>query len=404
MDNKASADIVIFGGGVAGLWLLNRLRDSGLSAILFESNGLGGGQTNKSQGIIHGGLKYALKGVLTSEAKGMSDMPQLWQDCLSGKGELDLSQVPVLSKHQYLWSPGKFASRFTGMMASAALSSQVDQVDKEHYPAIFKNPGFKGEVYALNEMVIDVPVLMRELMKANQDAIYKIEPLNADELKFDEQGNLVSATICLAGKSVEVEAQQFVFTAGAGNEIIINRLASKKVAMQLRPLHMVMMKTRLASPLYAHCMGLGKRPRITITTHYCQDGAVVWYMGGMLAENGIHLSSEEQIKATRAELKSLFPWMDFADAEFASFIIDRAEPKQAGALKPESSSVQTINNVTIGWPTKLVLAPKLAQEVLDDIRKRNIKPALCELTGLRAWPMPAVAPPIWETMFCKPEN
>jgi len=33
-----SVDIAIFGGGIAGLWLLNRLRQQGVSAILLETN------------------------------------------------------------------------------------------------------------------------------------------------------------------------------------------------------------------------------------------------------------------------------------------------------------------------------------------------------------------------------
>jgi glycerol-3-phosphate dehydrogenase len=78
MKKTAEADVVIFGGGIAGLWILNRLRQAGLSAILFESGALGGGQTHKSQGIIHGGLKYALQGVLTQDAAAMSDMPTLF--------------------------------------------------------------------------------------------------------------------------------------------------------------------------------------------------------------------------------------------------------------------------------------------------------------------------------------
>src|SRR3990167_9167176 len=110
MKTTATADIVILGGGIAGLWLLARLRKAGFAAILFESQALGGGQTNKAQGIIHGGMKYALQGVLTKEASGMADLPALWRDCLSGKGEIDLSHVPVLSDKHYLWSPSKIAS------------------------------------------------------------------------------------------------------------------------------------------------------------------------------------------------------------------------------------------------------------------------------------------------------
>ena len=66
MTAPHSTDIVVFGGGIAGLWLLNRLRDEGNDAILLEADGLGAAQTLASQGIIHGGLKYALGGSVLS--------------------------------------------------------------------------------------------------------------------------------------------------------------------------------------------------------------------------------------------------------------------------------------------------------------------------------------------------
>lgn len=401
MKNVAAADIVIFGGGIAGLWLLNRLRKSGFSAILFESGSLGGGQTHKAQGIIHGGMKYALQGVLTSEAMAMADMPTHWRKCLEGKGELDLSGVRVLSTQQYLWSPSKFASKLTGFLAGAALTSKVEPILKENYPEVFKNPGFKGEVFSLDEIVIDVPVLVRELMKANQDAVFKIEPLCDEELKFDDQGKLVSATVYMAGKSVEVTAQQFIFTAGAGNEVVIKRLKHKEVAMQRRPLHMVLVKTPFNLPLYAHCMGLGSRPRMTVTTHYAQDGSTVWYLGGQIAEDGVGRDSAAQIQAVRDELKSLFPWLDFSSAEFATFIIDRAEPLQKGSLKPETSFTKVVENIVIAWPTKMALAPKLAEEIMQHLDKAKLTPQYFDTRELRSWPIPPLAKPVWEYAFCK---
>src|SRR6267142_146825 len=56
-------DLLIFGGGAAGLWCLDRFRRAGYLAILLESTALGCGQTIQAQGIIHGGGKYALRGV-----------------------------------------------------------------------------------------------------------------------------------------------------------------------------------------------------------------------------------------------------------------------------------------------------------------------------------------------------
>lgn len=401
MNKIAEADVVIFGGGIAGLWLLNRLRQSGLSAILFESGALGGGQTHKAQGIIHGGMKYALQGVLTGEAQAMADMPAHWRNCLAGKGEVDLSGVPVHSQQHYLWSPSKFQSKLTGFLASTTLTSKVSALPKDQYPTVFQNPGFKGEVFALDEIVVDVPALVRELVKANQDAVFKIEPLCDEELKLDENGKLISATVYHAGKAVEVHAQQFVFTAGAGNEVIIKKLKQKEIAMQRRPLHMVLVKMPASYPLYAHCLGLGTRPRITITTHYMQDGSSVWYLGGQLSEDGVGRDSETQIKAARDELKSLFPWLDLSAAEFATFTVDRAEPQQKAGMKPDTSCIKTVTNMMIAWPTKLALAPKLAEEIMQQLQKNNIQPKFFDTRELRVWPMPPLARPVWEDAFCK---
>jgi glycerol-3-phosphate dehydrogenase len=399
--NKAAADIVIFGGGIAGLWLLNRLRQSGLSAILFESAALGGGQTNKSQGIIHGGMKYALQGIFTAEAQSLASMPALWKECLSGQGEIDLSAVPILSKQQYLWAPHKFTAKLAGLLASTALHSTVASLERGHYPAIFQHPDFKGEVFSLDELVIDVQALVRELVKANQDAVFRSEPFSDEELIFNEQGHLVSARLYYSGKCIEVSAQQFIFTAGSGNEAIIRKFKQQEIGMQRRPLHMVMVKMPAYYPLYAHCLGLGNRPRLTITTHHTQDGENIWYLGGLLAEEGVERDAAQQIKIARDDLRTLFPWLDFSQAEFATFLIDRAEPLQKNGLKPETSYFKAIHNTIIAWPTKLALAPKLASDILQHLAHMHLTPQLFDNRELRAWPMPPLAIPLWEELFCK---
>lgn len=401
MNNQAAADIVIFGGGVAGLWLLNRLRQTGLSVILFESNALGGGQTHKAQGIIHGGIKYALQGILTKEAQVMADMPTHWKQCLAGQGEIDLSHVPVLSAQHYLWAPNKFTSKLTGFLAGSTLRSKVALLDKAQYPTVFQHAAFKGDVFSLDEIVIDVQALVRELVRLNQDAVFKIEPICEEALQFDEKGQLLSATVYMAGKPVTVSAQQFIFTAGTGNEVILKSFHAETLAMQRRPLHMVLVKTPFDLPLYAHCLGLGPRPRMTITTHYTQDGSAVWYLGGQLAEDGVKRSAHEQIRAAQQELQQLFPWLDFSRAEFATFMIDRAEPKQRSGLMPDSVFAKSVNNIIIAWPTKLALAPKLAEEIMQQILPLNLTHHYSDIRALRAWPMPPLARAVWEEAFCK---
>ncbi|PKM25428.1 MAG: FAD-dependent oxidoreductase, partial [Gammaproteobacteria bacterium HGW-Gammaproteobacteria-12] len=48
MSQSLSTDVLIVGGGIAGLWLNARLRQQGFSTVLLECGSLGGGQSLKS--------------------------------------------------------------------------------------------------------------------------------------------------------------------------------------------------------------------------------------------------------------------------------------------------------------------------------------------------------------------
>ena len=90
-------DIAIIGAGIAGLWLLNLLQKRGYCAGLIENDSIGGGQSLKSQGMIHGGIKYALRGLTNHASETIADMPARWRACLTGEGCLDLAGVNILS-------------------------------------------------------------------------------------------------------------------------------------------------------------------------------------------------------------------------------------------------------------------------------------------------------------------
>jgi glycerol-3-phosphate dehydrogenase len=405
MKQTVETDIAIIGGGIAGLWLLNRLRQQGYSVILLESGTLGGGQTNKAQGILHGGVKYALQGALTPSANAIADMPMIWKQCLEGYGEINLSHVPVLSQQQYLWSNGGLTSKLTAFFAGLALKSNMQSLSKESFPEFFKHSDFQGQVYSLDEMVIDVPAVVRELMKPHQDVIFKIDPIEEDQLQLDENNCLVSLTIKAEPlPPLQVHAQKFIFTGGAGNALVLKKLKQPSISMQKRPLHMVLVKHEITSPLYAHCLGLSSTPRITITTHKSHDGKPVWYLGGQIAEDGTNRSAEAQIAFAKKELAELFPWLDFSTAEFSSFFIERAESQQPGGGRPESCYAKEIQNMLIAWPTKMALAPQLAKEIIQQLSTSGIKPRTADMRELRAWPIPALAKPIWDQVFkCAPE-
>lgn len=390
MSQVLSTDVLIVGGGVAGLWLAARLRGQGYSTLLVENASLGGGQSVKSQGIIHGGAKYALHGALTGASEAIADMPRRWREALAGDGELDLRPVRLLSDAHYLWSPGSLAGNITSFFASKAVRGRVDQVKGEALPPALQHPKFKGKVYRLAELVLDVPSLIQRLADLAGDGLlagHAIEPLR----EGDELVGLV-----VDGRAIR--AQRIVLSAGAGNEALLQALGIQQPGMQRRPLHMVMVKAPSLKPLYAHCLGGGPKPRVTVTTHPAADGQWVWYLGGDIAEaDGVARNEAEQIAAAEKELRDLLPWIDLSAAQWATMRVDRAEPSQSGLVRPDNAFLADQGRLLVGWPTKLALAPDFADRVIAALERDGVQPT--QQPPLPELPRPNLAQPVWEELL-----
>ncbi|WP_339669177.1 FAD-dependent oxidoreductase [Dasania marina] len=401
--SSIEVDIVIMGGGIAGLWLLNRLCSQGYNAILFEQGDVGGAQTIASQGMIHGGIKYALSGALSGASEAIADMPEHWRRCLRGEGDVDLRNTKVLSDHFYLWSTASIASKFTSFFASKLTRGRVEKARREDYPAAFTNPAFKGNVYRLVDLVLDVPSLLKNLSSHGAGRIFSSANSNC---QWQSNGQAIEALNLQQGdRHYQIKAQRFIFSAGKGNGELMQQLGIQKPAMQLRPLQQVLVKHSHALPLYAHCMGNNPSPRLTISSHATADGKTVWYLGGDLATEHANSDSATLIAKAQQELAELFPWLDLSDAEWATLRIDRAEPKQKGLIKPDQAFAETtaaVTNAIIAWPTKLTLVPNLADQVTALLAADNIQPQAGALSPeLAHLTTPTIASPCWETLFNK---
>ncbi|MFC1684573.1 FAD-dependent oxidoreductase [Pseudomonadota bacterium] len=387
MTKQVSVDVVIFGGGIAGLWTLARLRQAGYGAILLESRALGGVQSIAAQGIIHGGTKYALTGALSDSARAIGEMPELWRDCLAGKGELDLRRVRALSQHQYLWSTQSMGSKMAGFFAGKMMRSRMASVDVADRPPLFQAPEFTGNVYRLDEPVIDVPSLMAELIRQVGDACFKVEP---DSLRLDP-ADPCHFSIDSSSGLLNIQAERLVLAAGEGNEALLQGLGRDLPAMQRRPLHLIMARGLLPE-IYAHCLGASANPRLTITSYPLGDSDIVWHLGGQVAESGVNRDEGAQIAAGKAEVAELLPWLDLSDITWASRRIDRAEIATPGGKRPDGWYAQSEQSVITVWPTKLAFAPKVAADVMACLESENERPAEADLDVL---PRPQLAEPPW---------
>jgi glycine/D-amino acid oxidase-like deaminating enzyme len=392
-------DIVILGGGIAGLWLLNRLRDAGYSVLLLENSALGAGQTIASQGMIHGGLKYALGGALTGASEAIADMPQHWQRCLQGQGDVDLRGTQLLSDTYYLWPRNSMRSRLTAFLGSKLVSSKATAVEECDVPAFFRGH-LDGALYRLHDIVLDVPSLLNTLGQRCREYIHHIA---GQSLRFEQDatGQILSLHV---GNSLQLKAQRFICTAGEGNADLLRMLQPPALRMQKRPLQMVVVKHHIEQPLYVHCVAdqFTATPELTITTHHCRDGALAWYLGGELAEAGANIDQGTQISNARAKLAQLFPWCDFRQAQWRSFYINRAEAQQADGKRPDRDSVLTHSNVLFCWPTKLTLAPALANSVFSTLRAQNVLPRAYSPQAVFNSVYPGIAQPPWEAAWDTP--
>lgn len=376
MTGTFSKDIIIIGGGIAGLWTLNRLLAEGYDAVLLESRQLGQGQTLASQGMIHGGVKYTLGGKLTGASENIADMPALWKACMEGQGDIDLRGTRLLSSRYFMWPKQSMRSKLTAFLGSKALRGKVDAISEDDYPAFFSGR-INGPLYQLTDIVLDVPSLLHSLSSHCRERIFSIDG-DALQAALDAQGNIDHLIVPQQDQQfIRLSASRYVLTAGEGTEGLLSHLALPQVPMQRRPLQMVMVRHRNPHPVYVHCVSdkLSATPALTVTSHPAPGGDQVWYLGGELAESGVGLAAEQQIARAAALLDELFPWCDFHDCSWDTLNVNRAEPRQADGRRPDSPFIHTAGNIMVCWPTKLTLAPALGNQVLATLEQQRQTPA-----------------------------
>jgi glycine/D-amino acid oxidase-like deaminating enzyme len=359
-ETDPDLDLIIIGGGVAGLWTLNHLNELGYSAVLLEADRLGCEQTLASQGMIHGGIKYALGGTLTGASEAIASMPDRWREALAGRGSVDLTGLEPLAERYCLFADGTSIGRLTTFFASRALRGRIDRLTPADYPEGLA--GFDGVVYGLKDFVLDTRALITRLRAPVADRIFRLK-IEGGELKRLPHG----WELTLPDSGRQLTARRLALCAGAGNGPLINRLALPGPGMQLRPLNQVLVRHPALKPLYAHCVTGIRRPepRLTITSHEDSSGGLLWYLGGQLATDGVERSEREQLEHAHRELSVCVPWIDWSGARMETLRVDRAEPAQVGGRRPDEAYVRQTNDCLICWPTKLSLAPDLADRLTD---------------------------------------
>jgi len=389
---QANYDTVILGGGVAALWTANVLKAAGQSVLVLTNAPLGSGQSLAAQGVIHGGLKYAVGGKLTDASEALAAMPSRWLAAMRGEGGVDLRCARLLSDHQILWSLPSVVSQVIGFFGSKAVRGRSSAVPREDYPPVFATPLYKGRLFRIDEPVVDPVSVIRELAKGVREMTFRIDWGSNAVLCSGAEGVSHLHVTDDDGTQLEIRARTFLFAAGAGNADLLARIGRTIPAMQRRPLHQVVVRKVGLPDFYSVCVGTGPKPPLVSTTHVDSQGRTVWYFGGELAEQGgVARSEAEQIDFTKALLARLLPWIDLAGSEWFTWRGDRAEPLTGTGDRPPGAWCQREGNVLVAWPTKFALAPDLGDQVLRETGT-GTTPAPPPL----ALPRPVIGVPPWE--------
>lgn len=349
-------DVAVVGGGIAGAWLLRVLSEAGYRVALFEGTGWGADQTLASQGMIHGGLKYALGGKLTGESEAIAGMPARWRGCLAGEQAPDLRGLTPLSDNYYMFGTGSALGRLTGFFAARTLRGRIDKLDRDKWPGAFE--GFDGVVYALNDFVLDTPKLLAALTEGLAPRTFGVA-LSGEQITPDPDGFLIDTT------EVRLHCRYLVSCAGNGSAALQEALHISNLPIQNRPLKQVIVRPRHRTALYAHCITgvTSAEPRLTITTHQTGDD-FLWYLGGRIATEGVDKDDAELCRHAAVELSTCVPWLDWEGADYSVLAVNRAEPAQGSGRKPDEAYAAAEGRFIQAFPTKLTLAPDLGDKVL----------------------------------------
>ncbi|OGL73286.1 hypothetical protein A3E39_01210 [Candidatus Uhrbacteria bacterium RIFCSPHIGHO2_12_FULL_60_25] len=379
MDSTHELDVLVIGGGIAGLWLLDELRRAGYSALLVEKNALGTGQTAASQGILHGGFKHALTGRRDRHVSAFQHMPAVWKECLAGRREPDLSRAALRGDHCLCWRANSVGGVFGLMAARLGFSAQTAVIPREERPLPVKN--CHGDVLRLNEQVVDPTSVVQVFAERNLRHIVHAEVVS---VRRTGGARVTGVSIQQGTVTALLRPRTTILTAGEGNAELGDDFGVATPVMKRLPLSIMVVRGPLPD-MNGFCID-GTRAKAVITTHREGPDAAVWQVACERATDPFQKSAWRELQ----DSLSGYPW---PDVTLDAYRVNRAELPSSGT-RADDVQMQEQDNVIAAWPTKFVLAPRLAERIMRRLPPPGIRADVT--TEFRDWRRPDVAVFPWQ--------
>lgn len=372
---------------MAGLFAMHALRQAGHSVCLVERSALGDGQSVCAQGIVHGGVKYSLGGLVSGSARAIERMPERWLAMADSGTGFDLTAAPPLARHMWLWRSEGISGAFAMVGAKLSLRARPEAVPAVERPPLLRD--VRGDVLRLPEPVFDPVATLGALLEPMAPWAVRAEVRAAHDGTVHVFGD---------GRTIAFRPRCIVLAAGAGNAALRGEFGLAQGLMQLRPLHQAMVRGPLPE-FHGHCVD-GMATRVTVTSAALSGGERVWHIGGKLAEEGVSRDARAQCAHALAEMRAVLPSVDFSACTWSAYTVNRAEREQPKGTRPEDACVERADvdgtALLTVWPTKMALAPVAADMVLESAGPALHAPASAGIAAaLSGWERPAVARAPW---------
>jgi len=364
-------DVLIIGGGVQALWLLNDLNRLDYSAFMIARTPLGVGQTLHSHVYIHRGNLYTR----VELAKRLRDVNDIWDKF---DGITRSVRPPIFGTNLPM------ARYFTGMWEEAGLYFRECNA-----PEILQQGTlYRGKFFETGETWLDGEELMARLREPVRDLIRygEVRRIRQNERK-------IQVEILIRNQRFTFQPRVLVFAAGAGNQALLTKVSSTTRAwrsqvqgiQQLRKSQMLVIK---GSDLPEMTFIFPEYPIFTVCRRHGKE--IVWIASfGVDEEIGsrqrIALPADPPVDLKRLQsclwqlhaiAPKLFKMSGLQWGVYTGLKAERAEQGGRGVI-PNEEVVEDFgtDNLMAIWPTKLTLAPKASARAVVVIQNRNVAPS-----------------------------
>lgn len=347
-----AGDVLVVGAGATGLLAARELEERGKRCTIVESHGLAHGQSGHSHGYLHSGYAYldANEAFIGHLRAGTRRWKELFH-------ELDVGPTTQ-------WSQIAFQSAVSASAASSHWKSVGLPVNTAALHEGVR-PESAEMAFRTEERSYDFPRAATPLLKSLSPQAYiagQVTELTADD-------DLVSgARVELSRRVVDLRARYVVLAAGVGNEALTAGLTRHRGRAVSRTSYMMVLRApslpRLSIIYPDSRYGLFAVSRV-------QGHRVIWLVSNYISYARLNQEPIAERLWVQATLRTLYAVRDLSldvDLECAVYEAPKMELRaHPGRISSHAAEDYGFGNLIVAAPTKLTLAPVLAEEIADKI-------------------------------------